>query len=694
MTKLFSSVKVLIALASILFLYSMLYDMFAYFSDVSIPPLEYLSEAAMLIFALLYYHILNLEYNLQNKSIQESLKLFVYLLGVLYFLVIVLHLVLNPSFSPGQFPQLPETFSSVLYSNLITLIAILLMTPLFLLIKNLIYYKRKKRTDFLLKSFLLSSLACAVATVITQAEPNLVFEEAGIYNNSILLLVLVCILFVSFYNSWITYLSRKEKVTYFLISIFVVWAIIYLFEFAFVAAVPAHSLAIGVFVNIVWYLMVIYAIFASFYLLLHLPTARVFDRKMSEVASMHDLSRAISTEFDFSKLVKLLTEMTTRVIGSDSTWLELRQKTENGLYIASSHNLSTDEIKNFPASEQQLLSSHILNIKRPLIINELPRNHPYAYVKEWKKDIGSIIGVPLISGNGKSLGILYATKKQPFGFDPDDQAMLEAYANQGIIALDNATLLKQSFERERLEEELRIARDVQQRLLPQTTPKNKYIDIEALTITAYEVGGDYYDFIKLPNNHIGFIIGDVSGKGTSAAFYMAEAKGIIQSLSRSFSNPKELLIRTNEILYESLERKTFISMLMASMDCKKRLLNFARAGHCPLLYYNSTDEQAHLLQPSGIGVGLERGQIFNKTLIEQEVRCNPGDIFVFYTDGLSEARNAKGEEFGDDRLCHIVAKNAHKSMTEMKQIIIDTILSFLDGQNLADDLTLLLVKSK
>ena len=149
-----------------------------------------------------------------------------------------------------------------------------------------------------------------------------------------------------------------------------------------------------------------------------------------------------------------------------------------------------------------------------------------------------MIGVPLISGNGNPLGILFAAKSRSFGFDPDDMAMLEAYANQAVIALDNANLLKNSLERERLEEELRIARNVQQRLLPQQIPKYKDISIEALAINAYEVGGDYYDFLELPNNHIGFIIGDVSGKGTSAAFYMAEVKGIIQSLSKIYHSPK------------------------------------------------------------------------------------------------------------------------------------------------------------
>jgi len=385
--------------------------------------------------------------------------------------------------------------------------------------------------------------------------------------------------------------------------------------------------------------------------------------------------------------------MTTKVIGSDSTWLELYKEKSQTLYIASSHNLRESEIAEFQKSVRQDLSERILTNKRPVLFNEISRNHPYGYIKNWKPDINSILGVPLISGNGKALGLLFATKKQSFGFDPDDQAMLEAYANQAVIALDNAALLKESFERERLEEELRIARDVQQRLLPQKTPSYDDVTIEAFTITAYEVGGDYYDFIDLPNKHLGFIIGDVSGKGTSAAFYMAEAKGIVRSLSKSFSKPRDLLIRTNEILYESLEKKTFISMLMASLDCKKRIFSFARAGHCPLLYYDAIKKGAKLLQPQGIGVGLEKGTIFQETLVEQSLKCNPGDIFVFYTDGLSEARNHSGEEFGDDRLVHIINKNANKSVGELKEIIIDSILTFLDGQNLADDLTLLLVKT-
>lgn len=688
-----NSLKLIIPVLILLFALPLVYDLFKYYSEVNIASLDYLSEAMMILFGLLYYRLLINEYNFQEKSIQENLRLFVYLLGLLYISVIVCKLVLNPSFSPATFPQLPETLSSVIYANIISLVAILLMTPILIIIRNLIHYKRTRHTIYFMYTFILLSLATILATVITKSQLNLEFQDAGIYNNALLAGVLVCIFLLSFRNAWISYLSRKEKISYFFISLFLIWAVFYLFEFAFAFAVPAHSLAIAVYANITWYLLVSYTIFSCFYLLLHLPTARVFDRKMREVDSLHDLSRTISTEFDLNKLVKLVTDMTTRVIGSDSTWLEMYLDGHRQTDIVAFHNLTENEIQTFHQLSHQDFREQIFKSRKSLLLNEIARTHPYAYLKKWKHEVQSLIGVPLISGNSQPLGILYAAKKHTYGFDPDDLAMAEAYASQAVIALDNAKLLKESLEQERLKEELRIAREVQQRLLPQKKPVLENIEIDSLTISAYEVGGDYYDFIYLPDGNIGFIIGDVSGKGTSAAFYMAEAKGVVQSLSKSFNNPRDLLIRTNEILYETMERKMFISMLMASMDCKNQKITFARAGHCPLLYYNKENQQVKLLQPEGIGVGLEKGQIFTQTLVEETVSFTPGDVFVFYTDGLSEARNKEGEEFGEERLCTIIRENAGKSVTEMRHVILDQILKFLDGENLADDLTLLLVKT-
>jgi len=686
------SSKILIPVLALLFVIPFAYDLYQFYGDISIPLIDYAMEGLNVLFAILYYFFLINTFNFRDKSIEENLKIFVYLLGILYFSVIVAKLLLNPSFSPSDFPPLPETLTSVIYSNLASLFAVIFMIPILIIIKNLIYYKRTRRTYFFMRLLVIFSFATVMLGVISPTSETFAFSGVGIYNDILFSVVLALILLQSFRNSWITYLSRKEKVTYFFISLFIFWALLGLNDFAFLIYVPSHSLAASVFSTIAWYFQISYVLFSGIYLLFQLPTARVFDRKMNEVSSLLDLSRVISTEFDYKKLIKLIPEMAIKVIGAEAIWLELYKPNSKELYVASSQNIHESEIEEFGKSGRQILSEKIVSTRKPILLNEIGKNHPYAYLREWKSDIGSIIGAPLISGNGKPLGILFATKKYTFGFYPDDLAMLEAYANQGVIALDNAALLKESFERERMEEELRIARDVQQRLLPHKTPKYNGISIEALTITAYEVGGDYYDYINFSDDQLGFIIGDVSGKGTSAAFYMAEAKGIVQSLSKSFQQPRELLIRTNEILYETLERKSFISMLMASLNCKTNTLSFARAGHCPLLYYNSKQNEASLLQPEGIGVGLEKGVVFREKLKEEEVKCQSGDIFVFYTDGLSEARNHAGEEYGDERLRDLVATNATKTTPELKDLVIDSILSFLDGQSLSDDLTLLLVK--
>jgi len=688
------STKIIVPVLGLLFVLPFIYDLYQFYSDVDIIIVDYIAEGFSVIFGMLYYLLLSNKVNFQDKSIQENLKIFVYLLGIMYLCVIVSQLLLNPSYSPADTPPLPETLGSVIYANLVSVIGILLMIPIFIVIKNLIYYKRTRRTYFFMRGVYIFTVAAMISGVISRSPFSFNFDitDASIYNDIFTILALGLIIILSLRNSWITYLSRKEKITHFFISIFIFWAVLYLYDFAFKLAIPAHSIATGVFVNIAWYFQVGYVLFAAIHLLFQLPTARVFDRKMHEVASLRDLNRVISSEFDFNKLVKLLTEMAIKVIGAETIWLELYYPGTRDLYIASSQNLNEEQLEKFGKNGRLQLSEKLLKSQKPILINEISKSHPYAYIREWKPDIVSIIGAPLISGNGDPLGFLFATKKHTFGFYPDDLEMLESYAHQGVIALDNAKLLKASFERERMEEELRIAREVQQRLLPEKTPNFDGISIETLTITAYEVGGDYYDFLKYPDNKLGLIIGDVSGKGTSAAFYMAEAKGIVQSLSKSFSQPRELLIRTNEILYETLERKSFISMLMACLDSKTQTLSFARAGHCPLLYYNALKERAELLQPDGIGVGLEKGVIFRELLEEEEISYNKGDIFVFYTDGLSEARDENGQEYGDMRLLELIQTNAHQTAPELKDIVIDSILSFLDGKSLSDDLTLLLVK--
>ena len=175
---------------------------------------------------------------------------------------------------------------------------------------------------------------------------------------------------------------------------------------------------------------------------------------------------------------------------------------------------------------------------------------------------------------------------------------------------------------------------------------------------------------------------------------MAETKGIIQSLAHNYTSPYDILVNTNKILFDSLEKKSFITLLAARIDSKKHNVAFARAGHCPVIHYKAKSNKVHFLQPAGIAIGLNKTKLFADTLKEQNVKFLKNDILAFYTDGLSEAMNSAGEEYGEERLGEILKENSHLTVEELKEKIIDDILSFLNGQNLHDDLTLILIKQK
>ena len=292
------------------------------------------------------------------------------------------------------------------------------------------------------------------------------------------------------------------------------------------------------------------------------------------------------------------------------------------------------------------------------------------------------------------MGILYVLKEEAFGFDRDDADMLKSLANHTLIALENANLLEQSIEKERLKQELKVAREVQLSLLPDEIPDfGENIQLDAVSIPANEVGGDYFDFIKIDDNNIGVIIADVSGKGISAAIYMAEVKGIIQSFRSVTSSPLELLKKVNRTLYENIERKTFVTLIFGIFNIEKCSFNYARAGHMPILCFEGESQNGTFLQPNGLGLGLDKGKVFNKTIEDQKIKLKKGDILILYTDGITETMDPSGKEFGEEKLLELVKEYQGLEASQIKTKIIEELEEFSKGEKKVDDITLIIVKS-
>ena len=247
-------------------------------------------------------------------------------------------------------------------------------------------------------------------------------------------------------------------------------------------------------------------------------------------------------------------------------------------------------------------------------------------------------------------------------------------------------------ERQRLQQELEIARSVQMSFLPKSNPKVIELDIASRCAPALEVGGDYYDFLDVGEKKLGIVVGDVSGKGTQAAFFMTLTKGFVHALAEVSASPSAVLTQVNKLFYENVDRGVFISMVYGIFDTGRRILTVARAGHNPVIMRKTQTDQVQVINPMGLALGLDAGDTFSKSIQEVAIPFQSGDLFVFYTDGFPEAMNQTLEEFGEERLGKTVQKYAHLSAVEIMDGIFAETKQFVGRAKQHDDMTIVVVK--
>ena len=256
-------------------------------------------------------------------------------------------------------------------------------------------------------------------------------------------------------------------------------------------------------------------------------------------------------------------------------------------------------------------------------------------------------------------------------------------------------LLHQAAEKKRLENELRLARQIQMSLLPRGPTSVPGLSVTAVCRPAREVGGDYYDFIRLGERRLGLLVADVSGKGTSAALYMAELKGLMLSLGYIYESPRQLLIEANRIMAGALDSRSFITMLYAVIDLEAGTLTYARAGHTPLIYasQNGARRVVRILAPDGLVLGLHGFERqFVELLEEHHLAVRPGDVAVLFTDGVTEAMNENDDLFGEERLARLLGEDRDGSSESLHERILRDIDDFVGAAAQHDDMTMVLLR--
>src|SRR6266567_4456437 len=301
--------------------------------------------------------------------------------------------------------------------------------------------------------------------------------------------------------------------------------------------------------------------------------------------------------------------------------------------------------------------------------------------------VRSVLSVPL-GVEEKVFGIIYADSPIAEGrFTEDHLKVLTTLASVAAIRVENARLVEARFQQERLERELQLAMEIQQRFQPTAPPIVPGYELQGISFPCYEIGGDYYDFIKREDGRLVIALGDVSGKGTAAALLMSSLHAAIHAQAGSHDTLVGTICAVNRYLAENIPSNRFVTLFCAELDPDSGALSFLNAGHNPPLIIHSagTVEQ---LASGGLPLGIKADADYR----EGRTQLQHGDVLVIYSDGVTEAANPSGEEFGPTRLYEVVSRNIDASAAGIRDRIESALTKFAQGTRAADDITLVIVK--
>jgi serine phosphatase RsbU (regulator of sigma subunit) len=303
------------------------------------------------------------------------------------------------------------------------------------------------------------------------------------------------------------------------------------------------------------------------------------------------------------------------------------------------------------------------------------------------RGLRAILCAPMMAQD-RLVGVVYVdTSMRTGAFTEADRDLLSAIANQAGITLENSRLYTVAVEKGRLEHELNLAREIQQGLLPRRKPHLPGYEVEAVWQSAREMAGDFYDYFMLNEESFGVVIADVSDKGAPSALFMAVARSMIRSYAFAGLPPRETLSQTNDLILDDAESGMFVTVYHSVFYRNGLSINI-NAGHNPPVLFRAASGTASLLPQGGRAIGW----FPHNPLSELELKLEAGDVVVYYTDGLTDAENPNGENFGEARLCRVVEEAASSSAADVLQHILHAVEQFGQGVVPFDDLTLMVVR--
>jgi len=410
-------------------------------------------------------------------------------------------------------------------------------------------------------------------------------------------------------------------------------------------------------------------------------------KRAEKLRVLLEVGRRLASNMDLDSLLELIIKQTSIVMEADRSSLFLVDEKTQELWSKIAQG--AQEIR-FPIGKG--FAGHVAQTGEIV-------NIPDAYKdKRFNPDVDkrtgyhtkSILCAPLRTMSGDIVGVVQVLNKKDGGIFTDfDEEMLLALAGQAAVAITNARYHQEVLQKQKMERDLQIAKSVQESFLPQELPVKKGVQFAAHYDPAQDVGGDVYDFIPLSDDHLGILLGDVSGKGVPAALFMARLMSDFRFISLTEDDPKDILAKVNNILVKRSRRGMFVTLAFLILDTLKMRITYSSAGHLPPLLIKADGAVHRLESEGGVPLGIAEDQVFG----QDSVPLDPGDTILLYTDGVIEAWNSKKQEFGFNRLEKALKESSALSAKEIEKNLNERIMEFVGDTPQHDDLTYLLFKS-
>ena len=401
--------------------------------------------------------------------------------------------------------------------------------------------------------------------------------------------------------------------------------------------------------------------------------------------SLVDALRVGSVSLDLEETLKAILDGLKSIFDYDAAAIYLVAP-ESGQLRSQIVRGYPDEVVRFePIPKGKGVIGRVLEGGSAILIADVTVDQRYV---EARRSTRSEMATPIVGSSGNLLGVLNLESDRTDAYDSIALELLTLFASGVAIAIEKATLHAEMMKKRRLESELAMARRVMENLLPRKTPEIAGLEIAALNQPWYEIGGDYYDFIPIDSERWGVAIGDVAGKGVSAALLVSALRASLHSLARNELALRSIFRKAHRFFRGSFAEGEFVTLFYAEMDVKLGRLIYINAGHPPPLLIHKSGTASELLENGGLPLGLLEADSYG----EGVAHFGPGDALVLYTDGISEALNANDEPYGRDRLIAAISRSISESALSITKSVMEDVELFSRSQ-ISDDRTLVILRS-